>query len=198
MGTVLVRGQGSSLARSTDHGATWTYTTISGWSGTAWDACWFGGNFVSMNTAGDVWKSRDGLTWTAHEKVIRDPAMSSATPRGVAHRSLVSLGTILVAPWGVDSGGFWTNFGLLWSTDGVVWHQSGALGRDVAPTSTSPTRELSLVSSTPAHAGAPFSPLHQLLYAPGHIGSAQCFLSSVEFCGIEPRLSWQELDEASD
>ncbi len=197
MGTVLVRGQGNSLARSTDHGASWVYTTVNNWSGTSWDAAWFGGNFISMNTAGDSWISKDGVHWNAHTKVIRDASMSGATPRGVSHRSLVCLGQVLLAPWGVESGGSFTQWGILYSTDGIVWHNSGAIGRDFAPP-TSFTRELHLASSSPAHAKAPFSPHHQLCYHPGQLGSALAFFSGVEFTGISPMMMGQQIDEQSD
>jgi hypothetical protein len=197
MGTVLVRGQTNQLARSTDHGATWTTTTISGWSGTSWDACWFGGNFISMNTAGNSWISRDGVHWTAQSKVIRDPSMATATPRGVSHRSLVCVGQVLVAPWGVESGGDFTQWGILYSLDGFTWQNSGALGRDFAPP-TSFTRELHLASSSPAHGKDPFSPLHQLCYHPGQVGSSLAFFSSVEFRGVEPVTLGMQLDEQPD
>lgn len=200
MGTVLAFTTNGSYARSTDHGATWSNSSIPSWVTLVsfLDAIWFGGNFVVMNADGDTFVSSDGTFWTARSRVIRDPSMTDAKPVGRSRKVLAVCGQVLCAAWAVEAGGStYPHFGLLWSLDAFTWHQSGAFGTDFAP-ATDYTREVHLASSSPSHKADAYTGQHQLVWYPGALDGTRGLFSPIEFRGIAPVPDGAQLDVQGD
>lgn len=174
-GMVLAFTATGEVVRSVDHGATWAAgTTVPGLSGLGafFGAVWFNREFLVMSSAGYVWTSPDGVTWSAATAmVISHPGKTSFLPYGWTYRSLVKCGGALFCILRGEYDGLETA-SVFYSVDGVTWEDSGAMtafGVDSFD-GTSSAFAMHLASSSMSTPASPVTAVHQLC---GNLRGAQ-------------------------
>lgn len=165
-GAVLAFTASGAYDRSGNHGSSWTTGSISGF-GTLHDAIWFNGKFVVMSTAGTVWTSPDGNTWSSPTSIaIKHPGKSGFLPYGYAYRSLVKCGGVLACLFkGVYDLNGAENVEIFYSYDGINWEDGSVMRGVVDGTmATSSTRfAIHLASSSPNGASDAATSVHQIM-----------------------------------
>ncbi len=163
-GIVLLFALNGNYDRSADHGSSWGFGTLSGF-GTLFDAIWFDGRFIVMNTSGNIRYSTDGTTWFSATKAISHPGKTSFTPHGYAYRSLVKCGGVLACLFtGVYDRTGVSNVEIFYSYDGITWHDSSVMSGVIDGSfATSSTRFAThLASSSPNSASDAETSVHQI------------------------------------